>query len=234
MMVGLSGAALSQNLFRPFDRIYFNKFLQLEGRKFSTSRNHVIWALDIQSQKNINRDLLRAYLCKICPETEEADFLLDDFATFHNAWRQMLIGGLKQCALILKPGVHNLDPDWLEKLNKAYSQQVKAFDDIDLVVADCIISLQEWISLGRQVSTSAQAVTWLVGVSFLGAPVLTSLAADIAKWTGIGALITSADVGAPVSVGDRPLPAITGEDVNVFDLEKLVSSLGPSKMEEPT
>jgi hypothetical protein len=190
--------------------------------------------LDIQSQKNINRDLLRAYLCKICPETEEADFLLDDFATFHNAWRQMLIGGLKQCALILKPGVHNLDPDWLEKLNKAYSQQVKAFNDIDLVVADCIISLQEWISLGRQVSTSAQAVTWLVGVSFLGAPVLPSLAADIAKWTGIRALITSADVGAPVSVGDRPLPAITGEDVNVFDLEKLVSSLEPSKMGEPT
>ena len=64
--------------------------------------------------------------------------------------------------------------------------------------------------------------------------ILGTPAADLAEWAGLGSLITSADVGTPVSIGEKPLPVMAGEDVHVSDLEKLVPPKAPSKTAEPT
>ncbi|MFH0861262.1 MAG: methionine--tRNA ligase [Candidatus Altiarchaeota archaeon] len=54
-----------------------NEFLNLEGRKVSTSRNWVIWLHDIA--KEFNPDAVRYYLLSIAPEAHDSDFHLEEF-----------------------------------------------------------------------------------------------------------------------------------------------------------
>ncbi|WP_268799652.1 class I tRNA ligase family protein [Pseudomonas huanghezhanensis] len=56
------------------DFIVPNEFYELENSKFSTSRNHLIWARDLL--KTVARDYARFYLCLTCPEHNRSNFSL--------------------------------------------------------------------------------------------------------------------------------------------------------------
>ncbi|MDD5111660.1 MAG: methionine--tRNA ligase [Candidatus Altiarchaeota archaeon] len=58
-------------------QIASNEFLNLEGRKMSTSRGWVVWLHDILNE--FDSDALRYYLISIAPETSDADFNLNEF-----------------------------------------------------------------------------------------------------------------------------------------------------------
>jgi methionyl-tRNA synthetase len=49
-----------------------NEFYDLDGEKFSTSRNHLIWARDLLA--DVPRDLVRFYLALTAPERERTNF----------------------------------------------------------------------------------------------------------------------------------------------------------------
>lgn len=49
-----------------------NEFYDLEGEKFSTSRNHLIWSADLLAE--VPRDLVRFYLALTAPEFQRTDF----------------------------------------------------------------------------------------------------------------------------------------------------------------
>jgi methionyl-tRNA synthetase len=71
----------SQRLTLPYD-VPANEFLNLEGDKFSTSRNWAVWALDAASRYAV--DALRYYLTAIMPETQDAEFRWVDFIRHNN------------------------------------------------------------------------------------------------------------------------------------------------------
>jgi methionyl-tRNA synthetase len=54
-----------------------NEFYLLDGKKFSTTRNHAVWGTDILSR--VAADPLRFYLALTNPEVEQTDFVLADF-----------------------------------------------------------------------------------------------------------------------------------------------------------
>ncbi|MFH1789220.1 MAG: methionine--tRNA ligase [Candidatus Altiarchaeota archaeon] len=58
-------------------QIASNEFLNLEGKKVSTSRGWVIWLHDII--REFNPDAVRYYLLSIAPETNDSDFHLEEF-----------------------------------------------------------------------------------------------------------------------------------------------------------
>jgi methionyl-tRNA synthetase len=60
------------------DSVISNEFLFLEGSKFSTSRNHALWADEFEG----DRDHLRFYLTLNRPAFREADFSLKKFTEF--------------------------------------------------------------------------------------------------------------------------------------------------------
>ena len=60
------------------DTIVSNEFLLLEGQKFSTSRNHAIWADEFSG----NAEHLRLFLCLHRPSTENANFSELAFRSF--------------------------------------------------------------------------------------------------------------------------------------------------------
>jgi methionyl-tRNA synthetase len=57
-----------------------NEFYQLEGRKFSTSRRHVIWGKDILNPCSV--DAVRFYLALTRPEGRRTDFALSAYQAF--------------------------------------------------------------------------------------------------------------------------------------------------------
>jgi len=72
-------------------RFVTNEFLLLDGKKFSTSRNHAIWVRDAFQPGR--RDLLRFYLAHIRPEACQADFTQSAFnayaeSEFVQKWQQ--------------------------------------------------------------------------------------------------------------------------------------------------
>lgn len=54
-----------------------NEFLNLEGKKFSTSRGWAVWLDDIVA--NYNPDYIRFYLTCVIPETQDSDFKWKEF-----------------------------------------------------------------------------------------------------------------------------------------------------------
>ncbi len=54
-----------------------NEFYLLEGKKFSTTRNHAVWGTDMLSR--VSADQLRFYLALTNPEIDQTDFVLEDF-----------------------------------------------------------------------------------------------------------------------------------------------------------
>lgn len=60
----------------PYD-VPANQFMNIEGDKFSTSRNWAIWAPDILER--YQADAVRYYVCATFPETSDSDFSWDGF-----------------------------------------------------------------------------------------------------------------------------------------------------------
>jgi methionyl-tRNA synthetase len=57
-----------------------NELLYLDGKKFSTSRRHLIWGIDMLQE--IPSDYLRYYLCYIRPESDITNFTLENFYSY--------------------------------------------------------------------------------------------------------------------------------------------------------
>ncbi|MFL2569560.1 MAG: methionine--tRNA ligase [Flavobacteriales bacterium] len=62
-----------------------NEFLNLEGKKLSTSRNWAIWLHDYLKNFEGQQDVLRYVLCSTAPESKDTDFTWVDFQTRNNS-----------------------------------------------------------------------------------------------------------------------------------------------------
>jgi methionyl-tRNA synthetase len=65
----------------PYD-VPSNEYLNMEGKKLSTSRNWAIWAPDLLER--FDPDPLRFYLAFIAPESRDTDFTFEDFVRRNN------------------------------------------------------------------------------------------------------------------------------------------------------
>ena len=74
------------------DQIPANEFLNIEGRKLSTSRNWAVWVDDYLEV--FPPDPLRYYLAANCPETKDADFTWKDFQARNNNELADVLGNL--------------------------------------------------------------------------------------------------------------------------------------------
>ncbi len=69
----------------PLRGLVVNEFYRLTGAKFSTSRDHAIWAHELLAESD--PALVRLYLCWDRPDTAETDFTPANFAAFRDRVR---------------------------------------------------------------------------------------------------------------------------------------------------
>ena len=113
-----------------------NEFLNLEGEKFSTSKNWAVWLDDFLTNFPDKTDVLRYVLCSILPEQKDADFTWADFQAKNNNELVANLGNFVNRALVLTtkywegivPGrneLTDLDKDVIVQLN-AFPNKISA------------------------------------------------------------------------------------------------------------
>ncbi len=94
-----------------------NEFLNLEGKKLSTSRNWAIWLHEYLEDFKGQEDALRYALCSTAPESKDTDFTWADFQARNNNELVAIFGNFINRVVVLTnkywggavPAQHNLD-----------------------------------------------------------------------------------------------------------------------------
>ena len=83
------------------DNVPANEFLNLEGRKISTSRNWAVWLNEYLTDFPSQEDVLRYVLCANAPETKDNDFTWKDFQQRNNSELVAVFGNFVNRAVVL-------------------------------------------------------------------------------------------------------------------------------------
>ncbi|MCF0178391.1 MAG: methionine--tRNA ligase, partial [Bacteroidales bacterium] len=83
------------------DNVPANEFLNLEGDKISTSRNHAVWLNEYLLEFPNQQDVLRYVLCANAPETKDNDFTWKEFQTRNNSELVGIFGNFINRAVVL-------------------------------------------------------------------------------------------------------------------------------------
>ncbi len=101
------------------DNVPANEFLNLEGKKISTSQNWAVWLHEFLDEFPDKQDVLRYALCSIIPETKDSDFTWKDFQSKNNNELLAIFGNFVNRTMVLihkyyegkVPDIKNLRPD---------------------------------------------------------------------------------------------------------------------------
>lgn len=132
------------------DNVPANEFLNLEGDKISTSRNHAVWLHEYLEDFPGKRDELRYMLTSISPETKDSDFTWKDYQAKVNSELVAILGNFVNRVMVLTwkyfegkvpsahelPGTDDRRKRILDKYNQAHAdlnvsvkEMIKALDD---------------------------------------------------------------------------------------------------------
>jgi methionyl-tRNA synthetase len=112
----------------PYD-VPANEYLNMEGKKLSTSRNWAIWAPDLLER--YDPDPVRFYLNAIAPETRDTDFTFEDFVRRNNdelvaAWGNLVNRVLGFAYKRFEGKVPEIGPAGLDEADQQIIAEVEA------------------------------------------------------------------------------------------------------------
>ncbi len=84
-----------------------NEFLNLEGDKISTSRNHAVWLHEYLEELPDRRDELRYVLTSIAPETKDSEFTWKDYQARVNNELVAILGNFVNRVVVLTNKYYN-------------------------------------------------------------------------------------------------------------------------------
>ena len=109
-----------------------NEFLNLEGKKLSTSRNWAIWLHDYLEDFKGEEDALRYALCATAPESKDTDFTWADFQARNNNELVAIFGNfINRVVVLTNKYWEGFVPscNTLEDYDKEILEKLKAFPD---------------------------------------------------------------------------------------------------------
>ncbi len=133
------------------DNVPANEFLNLEGEKISTSRNHAVWLHEYLVDLPGRRDELRYVLNSISPETKDADFTWKDYQQKVNSELVAIFGNFVNRVMVLTwkyfdgkvPSAHELPPT-NDRRKSIIALYKKAHEDLNVSVKEMTTSLKEF------------------------------------------------------------------------------------------
>jgi methionyl-tRNA synthetase len=131
------------------DNVPANEFLNLEGNKISTSRNHAVWLHEYLLDFPGRRDELRYVLTSIAPETKDADFTWKDYQQKVNSELVSILGNFVNRVMVLTwkyfdgkvPSEHEL-PGTDDRRKKILAVYTQSHNDLEAAVKEMISCLK--------------------------------------------------------------------------------------------
>lgn len=212
-----------------------NEFLNLEGEKFSTSRNYAIWLSDVL--KIVDADLIRYYLTSIAPENSDANFTWAEFQIKINTELADIVGNLSNRCLSFIQKNYNSSLEITDfKIDSKITNQINVTTDSYSKFLDQGLTkqaLNETINLGRFLNAYFQeSAPWklrkendllarqallntLVGIkaiAILLSPICPQIASKIWQQLGLGLEIQPKDFDA-ISQNSFSSPLVIGNKI---------------------
>ena len=172
-----------------------NRFLNLDGQKFSTSRGHAIWGEE--ASRYLSADVIRLGLACVRPEASESDFTLQGLrSTLENRglrWQQWW-AGVGELGLSSYP---NSEKAWTEAQSAYHRSLIKLWKDAlparelrDFSLKKQVESLDRLVEVSENFQADddqGQALSCLaVGIfARLCEPIMPDLAARLSKAVGV-------------------------------------------------
>lgn len=133
------------------DNVPANEFLNLEGDKISTSRNHAVWLHEYLQDFPTRKDELRYVLTSISPETKDADFTWKDYQQKVNSELVAILGNFVNRVMVLTwkyfegvvPSEHEL-PATNEIRKRVLAIYNQTHDELNVSVKEMIRALEEF------------------------------------------------------------------------------------------
>jgi methionyl-tRNA synthetase len=133
------------------DNVPANEFLNLEGEKLSTSRNHAVWLHEYLEDFPGRKDELRYVLNSILPETKDADFTWKDYQQKVNSELVAILGNFVNRVMVLTwkyfdgkvPSEHEL-PGTNDRRKKILGFYKKAHEDLNQSVKEMVNALENF------------------------------------------------------------------------------------------
>lgn len=187
----LSGVAvaLESGNYKPFDFFLTNHFYQLEGKKFSTSRRHLVCAAEL-CRAGVHSDLLRYYLSKVTPEKGPRSFVVADFLGVYRGLEQTLGAGIAQALTVASAAKGAPSEHWLEAFDRAAQHQEQALAFPNPSSEAYVRVVDEWIARGAvlgSADSNTQANStywWLAGLCVLANALMPRLTQQL--WSYLG------------------------------------------------
>ncbi|MEM7344692.1 MAG: class I tRNA ligase family protein, partial [Chloroflexota bacterium] len=144
----------SKQLNLPYD-VPSNEYLNMEGKKLSTSRNWAIWMPDLLER--FDPDAIRFYLTFIAPESRDTDFTFEDFVRRNNdelvaTWGNLVNRVLGFAYKRFDGKVPQIGPAGLDEADQQIMAEVGAgFDTVGQLLDDIKLkaALDETLRLAR-------------------------------------------------------------------------------------
>lgn len=181
---------------QPHQHHIMNRFLLLNGAKFSTSRGHVIWAHDYLAA-GLPVDPLRGYLASLSDAGRESDFRTAEFAD----WTSRVLAGRWDPAVrrALRDGTGDTAPvphSFTAEAVAALTATADALRPPTTSPRAALAVLDDWVARADRGLAPGEHATWLAVLAVLAQPLMPSFAG--ALWKALGA------EGSPTLAG--PLP----------------------------
>jgi len=211
MLTG-AGLDLLRPELAPYDHHVFNRFLLLEGRKFSTSRRHAIWTRELT--RLVDRDLVRYHLARVSPGDRETDFRAGDFAATVN---RGIVQDLQSRAVaswerLREPAATLPDGRWLQGLDALLERQRAGLEPARLRLAEVAAALDAWCAAPSG-GGPGEAYWWLKGAVLVAWSLMPRW--SLAVWHALGHAgepALAAFWRTPPLAPRRPLPRFTPVD----------------------
>ncbi len=131
------------------DNVPANEFLNLEGSKLSTSRNHAVWLHEYLEDFPGRRDELRYVLTSISPETKDSDFTWKDYQQKVNSEMVSILGNFVNRVMVLTwkyfngvvPADHEL-ADTTDKRKHVLESYSRTHADLDKSIDEMIKAIE--------------------------------------------------------------------------------------------
>jgi methionyl-tRNA synthetase len=131
------------------DNVPANEFLNLEGDKISTSRNHAVWLHEYLVDFPNRRDELRYVLNSISPETKDSDFTWKDYQQKVNSELVSILGNFVNRVMVLTwkyfdgkvPSAHEL-PATSDKRKMVLALYHQTHTELEKSVGELIAALE--------------------------------------------------------------------------------------------
>jgi methionyl-tRNA synthetase len=131
------------------DNVPANEFLNLEGDKISTSRNHAVWLHEYLVDFPNRRDELRYVLNSISPETKDSDFTWKDYQQKVNSELVSILGNFVNRVMVLTwkyfdgkvPSAHEL-PATSDKRKMVLALYQQTHAELEKSVGELIAALE--------------------------------------------------------------------------------------------